>query len=283
MKTATFLPAATLLLLIIFCPVWQKTLEKERSKILNESRLGYLIPSKFTAPASLEFKGIVSDFLYLTISTFIGGKIVNKEMMDDTHAEYFYQAADLITDLDAWFWDAYLMNSMILAWDFNRVDLANKLLEKATASRYWDFNPPFYLGFNHYFFLHDNATASQYLMEAAKRGGGPNFLVPLATRLSVLQNKLTPAILLLQEQLKSTQDPVMIRHLQTRLKTVIILDKLEKKIEQYQSIHDRLPEKLNDLISDGLIDRLPDDPYGGQFYIQPNGRVFTTSKLRFSK
>ena len=204
-------------------------------------------------------------------------------MLNDTHAKYFYQAAELITDLDPWFWDAYLMNSMILAWDFNRVDLANKLLKKATDYRTWDFNPPYYLGFNHYYFLKDNATASTYLMEAAKRGGGPSFLVPLATRLSVYQNSLAPAILLLEEQLKTTQDPLMVKHLKTRLKVIITLDKLEKKVAEYKNRNGYFPKKLSDLLSDELIKNLPEDPYGGKFYIMPNGRVFTTSKLRFIK
>jgi len=270
-----------LILLIALCPVSQKFLEKKRSSILEKSGMGYVIPSKFTALASLEFKGIVSDFLYLKIATYIGGTIINKEMMNRNHADYFYNAADIITDLDPWFWDAYLMNSMILAWDFNRVDLANKLLKKATNYRTWDFNPPYYLGFNNYYFLKDNGTASQYLMEAARRGGGPSFLVPLATRLLVHQNNLTPAILLLEEQLKTTQDPLMMKHLQTRLKTIITLDKLEKKVKEYKKRYGRFPEKISDLISGKLIENLPEDPYGGEFYILTNGRVFTTSKLRF--
>jgi len=217
------------------------------------------------------------------MSTYLGGKIVNKEMMDISQANFFYNAADIITSLDPWFWDAYLMSCMLLAWDFNRVDLANKLLKKATIYRTWDFKPPYYLGFNHYYFLKDNATASTYLMEAAKRGGGPSFLTPLATRLSVYQNRLIPAILLLEEQLKTTRDPLMVKHLQTRLKVIIALDKLEKKVKEYKKRYGRFPEKISDLILVKLIENLPEDPYGGKFYVLPNGRVFTTSKLRFIK
>lgn len=283
MKLTRLFSVACLGLLIALCPVYQKVLEKKRSVLLEESGMGYILPSKFTVPASLEFKGIVSDFLYLKMSTYLGGKIINKEKMNISQADFFYNTADIITSLDPWFWDAYLMSSMILVWDFNRVDLANKLLKKATTYRTWDFNPPYYLGFNHYYFLKDNATASTYLMEAAKRGGGPSFLVPLATRLSVYQNSLIPAILLLEEQLKTTQDPLMMTHLQTRLEVIITLDKLEKKVKEYKSRHGHFPKELSDLVSGNLIENLPEDPYGGTFYILPNGRVFTTSKLRFMK
>ena len=283
MKLAKPFSIVSLCLLIALCLVYQKNLEKKRTTLLEESGMGYILPSKFTAPASFEFKGIISDFLYLKMSTYLGGKIVNKEMMNRSQADFFYNTADIITDLDPWFWDAYLMSSMVLAWDFNRIDLANKLLKKATSYRTWDFNPPYYLGFNHYYFLKDNATASKYLMEAANRGGGPSFIVPLATRLSVYQNSLTPAILLLEEQLKTTQDPFMVKHLQTRLNVIIVLDKLEKRVTEYKKRYGHFPKKISDLITGKMIENLPKDPYGGKFYLLPNGHVFTTSNLRFIK
>ena len=276
------IPFLCLGLLIVFCPIYQTSLEEKRMAILKDSGMGYIIPSEFSAPASLEFKGIISDFLYLKMSTYLGGKIIKKEMMNMSHADFFYDAADIITTLDPFFWDAYLMSSMVLSWDFRRLDLANNLLKKGMENRTWDYKPPYYLGFNYYYFLKDNANASRYLMEAAKRGGGPSFILPLATRLSVYQNQLAPAILLLQEQLKTTRDTFMIKHLQTRLKVVVILDKLEKKVKEYKDRRGSFPKKLSDLKSEKLIENLPEDPYGGEFYILPNGRVFTTSKLRFT-
>ena len=282
MKSTGLIPVGCLLLLMVLSPLCQYHLDKKRSVIFQETTKGYIIPSQFSGPAALEFKGLVSDFLYLKISTYIGGKIMNRKKMDSSHADFFYQAANIITDLDPYFWDAYLMTSMFLAWDFGRVDLANRLLKKATIHRTWDFKPPYYLGFYSYYFLKDNATASQYLMEAARRGGGTS-LVPLATRLSVHQNDLAPAILLLKEQLKMTQDPFMSMHLRTRLQVIITLDRLEKKVVEFKKHHGHFPKKISELLAAKLIDHIPEDPYGGKFYIKPDGHVYTTSNLRFSK
>lgn len=282
MKSTGLIPVGCLLLLMVLSPLCQYHLDKKRSAIFQETTKGYIIPSQFSGPASLEFKGLVSDFLYLKISTYIGDKIMNRKKMDSSHADFFYQAANIITDLDPYFWDAYLMTSMFLAWDFGRVDLANRLLKKATIHRTWDYKPPYYLGFYSYYFLKDNATASQYLMEAARRGGGTS-LVPLATRLSVYQNDLAPAILLLKEQLEMTQDQLMSMHLKTRLQVIITLDRLGKKVLEFKKYHGHFPEKITDLIAAKLIDHIPEDPYGGEFYIKPDGHVYTTSNLRFSK
>nr|WP_319392811.1 hypothetical protein [uncultured Desulfobacter sp.] len=281
MKTARLISVGLLFLLMVLCPLCQIHLDKERDTILQESVKGYIIPSQFTGPASLEFKGLVSDLLYLKIATFIGGKIMARQLLDNSHADFFYRAADIMTDLDPYFWDAYLMTSMYLAWDFRRVDLANKLLKKSTKHRIWDYKPPYYLGFNTYYFLKDNAKASKYMMEAAKRGNGPSFLVPLATRLLTYQNELEPAILLLKEQLRTTRNQKMRGHLRTRLEAIIILNQLKKKSLEYKNKYGHSPEHIQDLVSCGLIPKIPDDPYGGEFFITPNGRVFTNSNLRF--
>lgn len=280
MMLAKTVTVAVLLFLMAVGPVYQNSLSEKRENLLNVSGIGYIVPSRLAGPASLDFKGIVSDLLYLKVSTFIGGKFIEKEKITPEYADVFYQAADVITDLDPWFWDAYLMNSIILAWDFNRTELANNLLKKASKNRTWDFNPPYYLGFNYFYFLKDNAAASSYLMEAVKRGGAPSYIAALASRLGIYQNQFGPVILFLEEQLKTTQNPAMAKRLEIRLRAVLILDRLERKVREFKTAYGYLPASLSDLIVGGMITHIPPDPYGGEFYVMENGRVFSTSNLR---
>lgn len=250
--------------------------------LLKTTAMDYTLPSEFTGLAAMEFKGIVSDFLFLKVSTFFGGKSIAKEMLEQEQAAYVYDAVDVITDLDPWFWDAYLFADMLLAWDFKQPDKANELLLKAKKYRTWDFNPPYYMGFNYFYFLKDNGRASAALMEASKLANAPSYLSGLATRLSVYQNQLGPAIIFLKEILENTQNPAMEKQLAIRLKTLLILDNLEKKVTEYKTMYLTYPENMNDLVEKGFIEIIPPDPYGGDFFILRNGRVFTTSKLRFS-
>lgn len=259
--------------------VFQQKFTKHRKNLLNISPINYFIPSKVTGLVSLDFKGIVSDFLFLKVSTYLGDKVIKKERLDKNQAAFIYQAADIITDLDPWFWDAYLMADMVLAWDFKRIDLANKLLLKAKKYRTWDFKVPYYLGFNYFYFLQDNENGSKYLMEASKLPGSPEYLPALATRLSVYQNNYGPAIVFLSDLLKSTHASSSVIPLQKRLKTLIILENLEKLVDRYEKLNKRLPTDLFDLVKKGFIDRIPDDPYGGKFILLPNKRVYTTSKM----
>jgi len=76
-----------LILLICLCPLYQQGLAKKRDKLLADTYMGYYMPSEVTGPVSLDFKGVVSDFLYLKISTFLGGKIIARERMDGNRCE----------------------------------------------------------------------------------------------------------------------------------------------------------------------------------------------------
>jgi hypothetical protein len=40
-----------------------------------------------------------------------------------------------------------------------------------------------------------------------------------------------------------------------------------------------MPESLDELVKSGMLDKIPNDPYGGQFLMLENGRVYTTSKM----
>jgi len=59
-----------------------------------------------------------------------------------------------------------------------------------------------------------------------------------------------------------------------------MLSHLEKKVKEFKKIYGVFPVKIRDLLFRGLINTIPEDPYGGEFYILENGRVFTTSKMR---
>jgi len=43
---------------------------------------------------------------------------------------------------------------------------------------------------------------------------------------------------------------------------------------------ERPPEKIDVLIAKGVINEIPQDPYGGEFYIDKDGSIKTTSELR---
>jgi len=43
------------------------------------------------------------------------------------------------------------------------------------------------------------------------------------------------------------------------------------------------PDLLSDLTDKGLVESIPDDPYGGKFILLENKRVYTTSKMIYKQ
>jgi hypothetical protein len=264
--------------LLLYGAAWQH-LQRERHVFLQENYMDYTLPSRFTGPAAMEFKGMVSDFLFLKVITFLGERIGKQEEFSDQHFKYLEESVNTITDLDPYFWDAYLFADMIFTWDLKEYEAANKLLLKARQYRTSDYRVPYYLGFNYFFFLKDNINGSRYLMEASKLPGSPYYLASLAARLSGYALEHRMGIIFLKEMIMDTENEQIKREFILRIKTLEIMDQLEQKVREYKKTYRKLPSSLAELVTVGLIDKIPNDPYGGQFIMMENGGVYTTSKM----
>lgn len=253
----------------------------ERDMLREKEGTSLVIPSAIARVAALEFKGILSDIIFSRAMTYYGGKIIRQEKMTDGEWLWIYENMDVATDLDPYFLDPYYFGAVNLAWDANRVKEANILLEKAFKHRDWDWTIAFYLGFNHFFFLNDNEKAAYYLMEGAKRHGGSIGIMPtLAARLAYKGKRTENAIVFLQEILSKTEDENIRWIYQRRLTALKAILFLERAAAIYQERFKTRPERLDDLIAKNIIREIPQDPYGGKFYIDKDGAVKTTSELR---
>lgn len=255
----------------------------KRESFLQQTYMDYTLPSGISGPVALEFKGIVSDFLFLKVSTFLGQKFMKKEKLNLKHGDYIYNSVDAITNLDPWFWDAYLFANMLLSWDFRQIDRANKLLLKARQYRTTDYQVPYHIGFNYFYFLKDNLNGAKYIMEASRLPESPSYLPGLATRLSASQNQYRPAILYLEDIIKRNRNPALLKQFETRLKLLVILNELNIKTTEYKKKYGVFPIGIDSLLQKGMIGEVPEDPYGGKFVIQENGHVITTSKMVYGK
>ncbi|MBI5874330.1 MAG: hypothetical protein HZB81_00510 [Deltaproteobacteria bacterium] len=253
----------------------------ERTELRQKEGIGVVMPSAVARIAALEFKGILADVIFSKAMTYYGGKIIRQEKLIDEEWNWIYRNMDVATDLDPYFLDPYYFGAMTLAWDANKVKESNILLEKAFKYRYWDWTIPFYLGFNHFFFLQDNEKAAYYLMEGTKRPGGSGGLLPtLAARLSYQGKRTENAIVFLQEILNKTEDENIRWIYERRLNALKGILFLERAAEIYQNRLKKPPAKLDELIAKGIIQEIPQDPYGGKFYIDKDGSIKTTSELR---
>ncbi len=252
----------------------------ERDKLRQKEGVGLVMPSQIAQIVALEFKGLFADAIFSKAMTYYGGKLIRGEKATEEEWDWIYRNMDTATDLDPYFLDPYYFGATNLAWGTNKVKEANLLLEKAFRYRDWDWTIPFYLGFNYFYFLQDNEKAAFYLMEASKKQGSGTLLPTLAARLAYQGKKTENAIIFLQEILKKTDDETVKKVYEKRLNALKGILFLEKVVAAYQDKFKAQPNKLDELIAKGIISEIPQDPYGGKFYLDKDGSIKTTSELR---
>jgi hypothetical protein len=136
---------------------------------------------------------------------------------------------------------------------------------------------PFFIGFNYFYFLQQDEFASFYLMEASKRPGANPMYASLAIRLAYKQRRTETALFFIEELLKGTEDEVLKKDFEKRrdiLQSILIL---EYAVDSYKKKFGKMPKSLDALLELGIINEFPNDPYGGEFYLDSEGLVKTTS------
>lgn len=251
-----------------------------RGKYVKEtiSRLGDL-PTELLQVVALEFKGVVADFLLLKTISFMGMKIIEN---DNPAKEEWLRMNDMlnrITDLDGRFQDPYILAEMMFVWQAGMIGEANALLAKAVKNRPEDYRPLYFLGFNHFYFQNDAEKAGMYFRQAAQLPNVPDFVKGLAARFSLYGNQTALGIIFLENLLQDTQDKNIRNYLAKRLFALKSIYFLEQKVAEYKNTFQKLPTSLEELVQSGFIDEIPADPYGGEFFLMENERVYTTSKL----
>lgn len=216
-----------------------------------------------------EFKGLVADYLLLEIGSFAGsGQSILPHDWDN-----IYEALKKSLVLDPYFQQTYLLTQGNLPWDANMPEKAVELLRISQKHRPWDWRPGYYIGFDYYYFLKDYEKASKVFLETSKIPGAPVLMTLLGARFAQKSQREPTAIQLLSTML---DDPNLDENSQKEIKNRIIALKgvltLKQAIDVYKTKHQILPDSLETLVADRIIEKLPTNPYGGGFKYQ-NGEV----------
>ena len=154
-----------------------------------------------------------------------------------------------------------------------------ELLEYGYTHRPWDWYLPFFLSFDYAFFLRDYHKASEYLAKVAELKPEIDWYVTLAARYLYEGGSTALALAYLEEMIPTARNEAIKRRMMTRAEALEKILKLEQAIVAYRNHFQKNPEELGDLVRAGILKRIPEDPYGGSFYLDKAGRVRTTSKL----
>jgi len=252
-----------------------------RSKPIEE-KLGYMPSIKILKPMSADQKELVGASLVMKVLMYFGG-VIGKEQEGKANVA----PPDLpgmsrllhgAVQLDPYNMDAYYFAQGFLTWDAKQFKVANDLLDYGMRYRTWDWYLPFFAGFNNAYFIKDYPKAAAYYKRAGDLSG-QDLHKSLAGRYMQESGQTDLAIVYLTAVEKGVKNQALKRNYQIRLAAFHEVKRIETARDRFKAEHGGLPVSVDQLVQLGLLAPAPADPYGGRFYLEPSGKVATTSKF----
>jgi len=172
----------------------------------------------------------------------------------------------------------YFLGGIVLGDSPVHAGAALDLLARGERQFPSDWLFPFYTGYVQYFSLGNPEEGGMALLRAARIPGGPEYLPMLASRMLSEGNRPATALAFLQEMTQRETDPRRKASLEERIRRVEVerdLQLLEGAITEYTSRFGGPPSGLSELVRNGVLARIPEEPYGGRYHLTPDGRVWS--------
>lgn len=272
------LMTAGILLALGMTVAWLLTaVDRGRTAMAKAATLSYLPKGEYLKVAVLGYRQLAADLLWLQVVQHIGSRRQTPE-----NYLWIYHATDTLTDLDPKFAYAYqAVGSVLGVWgNLPRESVA--LLQKGLAHNPSTWELAFLLGYVYFYELGDSSAAAVYLKMASQLPGSPQYLQGLTARMLVQTGDPQAALEFLERMYERSQDERARAALKKRIDDVLVeqdLRVLETAVRRYQAVRGRLPGRLQDLIATGMLARLPEDPGGGSYELNPSDGSVKSTRL----
>jgi len=250
----------------------QTYLNEARARVPQLQQMSYLPDGHVLKIASVGYREIVADLLWLQVIQAMGEKHVSKEV-----GQWIYRAFDVITTMDPKFVRAYEAGGHALCTIVTMPEESIRLLEKGIRHNPQEWRLSFVLGINLYFELGEDQKAAEAMAIASRVPGAPDIVARLAARMLVSAKSPHQAVELLAKVYEDTADENVRTLLDQRLREAIVerdLYLLEEAIGRFEARHSQRPARLEQLVQEGLLRELPREPFGGRYlYDTASGEV----------
>jgi tetratricopeptide (TPR) repeat protein len=224
---------------------------------------------------------LAADVNWLRAVQYIGEARGNERGWDK-----LFPLVDAVTDLDPKHGYAYQVTGAILS-NVGRIDESNRILEKGTRAVPDRYILPYHRAFNAFYYQGDWKEAGSWAEVAARAPGAPPHLRQNVLAYYVKGKRADAAVAFLEQALTEAKDPDTRKALDSQLKQARLeLDasKVEDAATDWRARYLAGPLALGQLVSEGLLPSIPPDPYGGDLYLDDEGRVRSTANsFRFGR
>jgi hypothetical protein len=218
----------------------------------------YVPQPQFAKAMSLGFDAVHADY-YWVQAVLLAGDSQNPQ----AESTQLGRLIDVVTTLDPWVDHPYRFAAVWLTETLDDVRHANMLLRRSFDHHPDEWRNRFYLGFNLFYYLDENAAAADALQEASSMTGAPQYLPRLVARLRSESASLAAAGLFLEELVRTTVDEAAKAEYQSALDEVQIewrARQLDDARENFKKLHGRDIEFIEQLVvgNQAVLPALPD-------------------------
>lgn len=181
---------------------------------------------------------------------------------EESLSDYRIRAQTLVSRLNACHEDNMYLSNAMLGWG-GAVNENNRILERATKCRFWDYAPPFLLGFNRYFFNKDFDGAKKAINIAAERASGKNKTGLQKISIMIGARKLNDekmALQYLRNERKAAQNGKLAAKLDKRIKRLEGLMTLRDAQARFEAKYGHPLKQPQKLLTSGILKSVPQDP-----------------------
>ncbi len=234
---------------------------------------------------SLGYDEVLADLYWLRALQYFGGSSI-----EELDPQELYKYFDIITDLDPGFVNAYRYGGTFLAdlppIGLGATDLGIKLYDKGRANLPDNFRIPLEEAFIWMLYKKDYRKAAELFSEAASKPGLSDFRRASLRGMAALalsrggKEELARRVWLYIYENSSNEGrrKFALRRL-NEIESRRLERMLTEKAREFERLHGRLPNDVEELVAAGLIDRVPSDPMGGTFIVAPRLRGIRSSAL----
>ncbi|QXM09557.1 hypothetical protein [Geomonas subterranea] len=245
-------------------------------------KLGSLPDAKILKLLAGEHRHLVAQYAVVKVLFYYGTLVERWQQKIVLQPEYGNMYATLVTSskLDPWNADVYYFTQAAFTWDLKKITDVNAMLDYGMRYRTWDYQLPFFAGFNCAYFQKDYSSAARYFKKAAELSGKP-LMANLTARYFSESGENELGLHFIEFMQRRTIDRKLLEVYQTRKRALIGALTVQKAGEEFERRFHRKPDRVADLVAQGVLKELPRDPYGGEYYFDEKGIVRSTSKFAY--
>lgn len=225
--------------------------------------------------AAIEYREIVADFIWLTAIDYYG-----RHQETDRRYEWLGHIFEILTTLDPRFLGAYHFGAITLAWDAHKPIEALRLLLNGMKTNPLAWQLPFDAGFINYMLTGNYLSAAHLFQVATELPGAWTVVTRWVPYITAKSGDFETAREMWRELYYTTENKklreVIIRQLQA-LKLEENLARLQDAIDSFFEKEGRFPGKIEELVWRGYVKKIPEEPFGGRYFLQ-DGKVRSTTK-----